>query len=123
MGTERELEARSAAVIAAGMMAVALADGEAHPREVAMIESFTEELPAGVDPSGVMLSDPWEQEIFVRSLVMVAVADGHVSEEESSLIHRLARDHGIDEERVKKIRHAVAMEMAYRLAHEELPEG
>lgn len=123
MNVDRELDARSAAVIAAGMMAVALADGEAHPREVEMIEAFRKELPEGVDPSGVVLEDPWEREVFVRSLLMVAVADGTVSDGERQVIRELARAHGVDASQVDVIRQAVAMEMAYKLADEELPQS
>jgi uncharacterized tellurite resistance protein B-like protein len=123
MNVDRELDARSAAVIAAGMMAVALADGEAHPREVEMIEAFRKELPEGVDPSGVVLEDPWEREVFVRSLLMVAVADGAVSDDEGKVIEELARAHGVSEEQLEGIRREVAMQMAYTLAGEELPES
>ncbi len=119
---ERDLSPRSAAVIAAGMMAVALADGEAHPREVAMIEGFRGELPEDVDPSGVLLEDDWERQVFVRSLLMVALADGKVSEDEERVIAELAQAHGVDADAVGQIRQQVGMQMAYTLAGESAPE-
>ena len=68
-GLEVDIDGRTAAVIAAGMKAVALADGVSHPREMALIEQFCESLPEDADPSGVVLEDDRERELFVGTWV------------------------------------------------------
>jgi uncharacterized tellurite resistance protein B-like protein len=99
---EPDIDARVAAVIAAGMQAVALADGDEHPRELEMIASFRAELPEGVDASDMVLTDPAHRHVYVRSLVTVALADGRLSEVERHTVVELAHAHGISLEEVQR---------------------
>lgn len=100
---EVEIDGPTAAVIASGMLAVALADGEVHPREVALIEQFKADIPDEVDPTGVVLDDPAVREVFLTSLVMVALADGEITSEERSTLDELARAHGATVDDVARI--------------------
>lgn len=88
------VDARTAAAITAGMMAVALADGEAHPHELALLATFREGLPDDIDPSGVVITDPTVRRVLVRSLFAVALADGVVGDAEREVIEEIARAHG-----------------------------
>lgn len=104
-----EIDERAAAVFAAGMKAVALADDEEHPRELALIEQFRSELPTDVDPQGVVLTDDEVRDVFVSSLVFVGLADGELTEAEEATILELAQAHGVGQERVRSIVHEVRM--------------
>jgi tellurite resistance protein len=110
-GLDMEVDGRTAAVIAAGMQAVALADGEAHPREMALIQGFRQQLPAGVDPSGVVLEDDRLRDVFVRFLVLVALVDGDLKAQERATISELAQAHGVSSDRVEQIVGEVRREM------------
>jgi tellurite resistance protein len=110
-GLELEVDGRTAAVIAAGMQAVALSDGEAHPRELALIHAFRQHLPEGVDPSGVVLEDEALRDIFVRFLVMVALVDGDLKNAERATILELAQAHGVSADRVEAAVQQVRLEM------------
>ena len=110
-GLEVDIDGRTAAVIAAGMKAVALADGVSHPREMALIEQFCESLPEDADPSGVVLEDDRERELFVRFLVMVALIDGDLNPAEWETIDDLAKAHGVGHEKVVEVAQAVRREM------------
>lgn len=90
------LDARAAAAIAAGMKAVALADGEPHPRELAMIDAFVGELPADIDVSGVRFDDAGTRGVLLHSLFLVALADGHLGADERATIEEIGRAHGAD---------------------------
>lgn len=91
------LDGRASAAIAAGMRAVALADGEATPAELALVAAFEAGLPPDLDPTGVRFDDAARQRLLLESLFLVAWADGAVSEAERSVIVRIARGHDIDE--------------------------
>jgi tellurite resistance protein len=120
---EWDVDARTAAVIAAGMRAVALADGEPHPRELALIEAFEADLPEGVDTAGVSLESPAAAEAFLRSLFLVAFADGRLGDAEAVMIQQLARAHGLADDAVEAAAQHVRMQMAYALAGEALDEA
>lgn len=105
------IDARTASAIAAAMMAVALADGEAHEAELALVGLFRAELPDGVDPSGVVLTDPAVREVLVRSMLAVALADGAVGPEERDVIQEIARAHGVGSELVAALEARVCREM------------
>lgn len=102
---EPDIDARVAAVIAAGMQAVALADGHEHPRELELIASFRAELPDEEVADDMVLTDPGQRHVFVRSLVTVALADGRLSEVELHTVHELAQAHGIP---MSEVQQAVA---------------
>lgn len=89
------IDARSAAIIAAGMRAVARADGVIHQRELSLIASFEAEIPPGTSATG-RLEDRGVVEAFVRSLIMTALADGVISEAEKTCIAELCAAHGVD---------------------------
>jgi uncharacterized tellurite resistance protein B-like protein len=88
-----EIDERAAAVIAAGMRAVAEADGDVHPRERAMIEALAEGLPE-VDPTQPLPSAELRA-LYVDSLARVALADGRISEVEGARLAELAAAQGI----------------------------
>ncbi|MCB9670386.1 MAG: hypothetical protein H6736_19085 [Alphaproteobacteria bacterium] len=91
-----DLDARTAAVIAAGMRRVATADGEAlHPNELSLIEDFEKDIPPGTQPTAT-IGDAAIRSIYLKSLVMVALADGRISEEEKDVIMDLAQSVGAD---------------------------
>jgi hypothetical protein len=108
---EVEVDGRAAAVIAAGMQAVALADGHAHPRELELIAAFRADLPEDVDPSGVVLDNDATRDLFVRFLAVVALVDGDLTSAETATIHELAEAHGIGRQRVAEIVLGVKKEM------------
>jgi hypothetical protein len=93
-----DIEANEAAVIAQGMRSIAAADGNVHPREVDIIAAFEAELPAGTVADDALVLRPQVHEVFIRSLAIVALADGHVSPKEQAEIDRLAKRHGITSE-------------------------
>jgi len=68
------------------MREVALCDG-AHPREIELIEQFEALVPGesgGVDLSALRTAA--HREVFLKSLVLVAYADGHVTDREREVI-------------------------------------
>jgi uncharacterized membrane protein YebE (DUF533 family) len=103
-----ELEAGAAAIVAAGMKAVARADGHVHQRELALIGSFEAQLPKGEGPADALPAAL--HELYVRSLVMVALADGRITPVEEQVIEELAAGHGISSEAVAAVILAVKRE-------------
>lgn len=96
--TERaiSLDGPAAAVISAGMKAVAKADGDVHPRELQMIEAFEADLPSiDVPDPRAALGSKDVRDAYVRSLVMVALADGTISEPEGAVIRELSTAMGL----------------------------
>lgn len=91
-----ELEAREAAVIAQGMRSIAAADGNVHPREIDIIAAFELDLPSGTAADDTLVLRPETHPVFIRSLAIVALADGHISQRETDEITRLASRHGIE---------------------------
>jgi uncharacterized membrane protein YebE (DUF533 family) len=89
------IDARSAAIIASGMRAVARADGVLHQRELSLIAAFEAEIPAGTVVGG-KLEGTEATQAFVRSLIMTALADGVISDAEMTCIGELCADQGID---------------------------
>ena len=88
-----DLDAPAAATIAEGMRAVAQADGMIHQRELSLIASFEAELPAGGAPGA--LGGEAAKQIYLRSLIMVALADGVITSEEEDVIGSLCDAQGI----------------------------
>lgn len=93
-----DLDARTAAAIASGMLSVALADGDVHPRELEIIQGFRDAIPDDVDPNGVLIQDDATREVLVRSLLMVALADGRISDVEREVVVEICRTHGVSDE-------------------------
>jgi len=94
-----EIAAPAARAIAAGMREMSVVDGE-HPGELALIEAFEKDLPdgpaAGVDLAA--LDTPELQEAFMKSLALVALVDGGLSEQEMTLLRDYAGKLSLTEE-------------------------
>jgi len=94
---EVDLDAAAALTIAAAMREVAECDGEHHD-ELAIIRAFEGQLPG---PATVVdltaLTTDEHREVFLKSLVLVAFADGVVSEQERVLIEQYAEKLGMDQ--------------------------
>ena len=99
--TTVELGAVEAAWFAQGMRKVAQADGVVHEREMNLIASFEAGIGDGAEGGQPELSDELRV-AYVRSLVMVALADGVVSDVELACIGELAAEVGFDEARVEE---------------------
>jgi hypothetical protein len=112
-----ELDARAAWTIATAMREVANADGE-HPNELALITAFEMELPPGAS-DGVDLDalDTAEaKEVFLKSLVLVALADGRMSEEEVLIIRGYSSQLGLDEAALTDVIQQVSVMMLGQFA-------
>ena len=112
-----EVDERAAHTIAAAMRVVAQADG-GHPRELELIRSFEDELPT--DPTGEIdlstIHSAELREAFLWSLVLVAFADGRVSDEEGQVIHDYANRLGMGTKEVAKAVSDVAAVLLSNLA-------
>jgi len=97
--TEVPIDGDAAAVIARGMRLVARADGVIHQRELALIASFEANVPSDAD-GGQRLKSDAVRSVYLRSLIMVALADGVVSEPEMVQIRELAGEQGLSEREV-----------------------
>jgi tellurite resistance protein len=89
-----ELSAAEAACIAHAMREVAQADGSIHQRELALIAQFEAELPADARPAETLGSQKVRQ-AFLRSVLLVALADGVITEDEERVIGAMCEAQGI----------------------------
>jgi len=88
-----ELDAPTAICIAAGMKEMAASDNDIHQREVAFIDEFISEV--GGDSETITSSDidlsilnsSELKDIFLKSLAVVALADGEIKKEEVKLLN------------------------------------
>lgn len=116
MQSQADLDAAAARTIAAGMREVARADGN-HPKEEALIDAFEADLPPGdseVDLS--TLTDASAKEAFLKSLVLVAYADGRVSDVERAVIERYAAALGTEAPSLTRIFIDVASSLLSRFS-------
>ena len=94
-----DLDQETASFIAAGLRELASADGT-HPSELALIEAFEQEVgatSANFDLTGDHpLRTPELREMFMRTSILLALADGKISEVEGELIGRWSRTLEID---------------------------
>jgi len=97
---EVELDAQVAAVVAAAMREVAAADGDVHPQEVALIRAFGEGLP-DANPRAP-LDDADHLDVYLKSICLLALADGRVSDGELAVIEDLGRAQGASRELVAR---------------------
>ena len=84
-----EIDRNKALTIAAGMQAMANIDQDFDPRERRVINEFLRDLDAsGISPEVdlTQLSDTKSQEVFLRSLAVVALIDGSIKKEEIDLL-------------------------------------
>ena len=78
----------AAAAIYAGMMRVALADGVLETEELALLKQFGDGLATGGASSDLSVLDTDELKwAYLRSLLMVALADGEISEAERTVVN------------------------------------
>lgn len=96
-----ELDAAAAHAIAAAMRELAHADGS-HPDEEALINAFEAELPPVQSASLADVNTPEAREALLKSLVLVAFADGRMSDLERARIVRFAAEVGQTEEDVAR---------------------
>lgn len=112
-----DIDSRAGASIAAAMRVVANSDG-LHPRENELIIEFEKSLgteaAAEVDLS--VIDTPALKEAFLKSLVLVAFADGRISDEESACIRDFATQLGLGEPEVAKSIADVAAHLLGQLA-------
>ncbi|MCB9794995.1 MAG: TerB family tellurite resistance protein [Alphaproteobacteria bacterium] len=117
MSDAPELDARAAQTIATAMRMVAEADGT-HPRELALIEEFE----AGLVEHGsgefdlFAINTPELKDALLKSLVLVAFADGQVSEAEGQVIRNLTHQLDIDEPAVARAIGEVAQALLSQLS-------
>lgn len=106
-----DLDAHSAHAIAAAMRDVASVDGN-HPQEMAMIAAFEAELPpfAGRASLGVLDTDD-QKETLLKSLVLLALADGQISPGEHKRMEEIAASVGLGAEALAKATIDVATSM------------
>ncbi|MEN0061804.1 MAG: hypothetical protein AAGA48_06605 [Myxococcota bacterium] len=97
-----DLSAAQAAFIAKGMRTVATADGLVHQRELALIAAFESELDEEVPNEAPDLSSDDVRETYLRSLILVALADGRVSEAEHKVIVELAAEVNLEADHVSE---------------------
>jgi uncharacterized membrane protein YebE (DUF533 family) len=93
------IDERAAAIIARGMRSVAQADGILHQREMSLIASFESHLPPE-ESDGGRIEDEAMQTAFLRTMILVALADGVVSDAELARIKALCDEQGIGVDRV-----------------------
>ncbi len=84
------VDAATAATIAEGMRRVAKADGLVHKREMNLIAAFEAQVPSDEAALVVALASDDLKQVFLRSLIMVALADGVISDVEMVVIRELA---------------------------------
>ncbi|MFT4622804.1 MAG: uncharacterized membrane protein YebE (DUF533 family) [Myxococcota bacterium] len=96
-----ELDAPTAAAIALAMRAVAQADGMVHPREMALVAEFERGLPSGIEPAAQL--SPAAARTLLRSVIMVALADGNISEAEHVAIAALSAEHGLEDDALDEL--------------------
>ena len=107
------LDASAARAIAAAMREVASADGD-HPHELDLIQAFEAELPEGTSGDLSSLTGEPEKQALLRSLVLLALADGEMSAVERARILEIAARVGLGEEDVARASIDVAIAMLSR---------
>ena len=83
-----ELDKDTTVAIAIGMKNMAEVDDELHQDERVLIEGFLADLgdPGSSSLDFSLLADPAVQDLFLRSLAMVALADGEIKQSEVELL-------------------------------------
>lgn len=108
---ETQIELHHAEVIARGLFTIARADG-VHEREAALIASFWADAggkfaalselersaPISSEELGAVLNTTPLRQMFLKTALLMAFADGQVSSEESRLVRQYAEDLGLSAE-------------------------
>jgi hypothetical protein len=97
------LDEAAAAVIGRDMRIVAEADGILHVRELSLIDAFVKSLPDEDAGEYACINTDALRLTYLRSLVMVALADGKISEEEHAVILVLAAKVDLSAEAVEEV--------------------
>ena len=95
------IDASTAAVIARDLRRVAEIDGHMHERELSLIEAFEREIPETPISDDAVFESDEIRSAYLRSLIMLALADGEIAEEEQTLILQLAERRGISNDEVE----------------------
>lgn len=118
-------------VLCHAMMTVARVDG-VHDNEMRLIREFYESCARAGDPSVEEVTggevpadaareafgaDDEHRNVFVKSLILLAYADGAYGEAEDRLIRQLAANVGIDDAGVDRLREATREYLLASLAH------
>ncbi len=96
-----ELDARAAHAIAAAMRELAKVDGE-HAHELALIDAFEADLPPAVASSLADVNTPEAREALLKSLVLLAFADGPMTPGERAHIQAVAAQLGLTDADVSR---------------------
>lgn len=96
-----DLTPAEAAVVVAGMRAVAEADGDVHERELELINQLGEGLEAA-DPHTALASAE-ARALYLKSCAMVALADGVLSSVECTVIRTIGAAQGFGGDEVDAI--------------------
>ncbi|MEC8276193.1 MAG: hypothetical protein VXZ96_14595 [Myxococcota bacterium] len=93
-----ELDAAQLTSIAAAMKEMSAVDGEIHPEELAMINQLTEgfEVSDNTDVDVSLFQNVQQKDIFLKSVALVALADGKVLAEEKALLEKFSSQLGLD---------------------------
>ena len=83
--TEFDLSEETAASFAAGMVKIANADGEMHPKEKILIEQFSNGLTINDVVDFSLISEGAATESFMLVTALVAVSDGKVADAEREI--------------------------------------
>jgi len=116
-----ELTAEAAMTIAAGMRSMSRIDGE-HPAEEQLIALFEESLPERREPGkpprvdlGALTNDD-AREAFLKSVILVALVDCMLSEEELDLLRHYTDEMGLPSETLERLLQEVAAAMLSRFS-------
>lgn len=105
-----DVEPSHRALLLRAMRAVALADGPASPKELALLAATSDALRADVDGSldvdapELLELSPVERERLVQSMILMAIMDGEGSGAETTLVERVADRLGVHDARVENLR-------------------
>ncbi len=112
-----DLSAEAAMTIAAGMRSMSRIDGE-HPAEEELIALFEASLPEGVVPTLDLdqLTNAEAREAFLKSVILVALVDCILSEEELDLLRHYTQLMGLPTETLERLLQDVAAVMISRFS-------
>lgn len=108
-----DIDGHTAALIARDMRAVAEADGSVHPREVGLIEGFAAAVPSDADATVAVLDSQEVLGVYLRSLILVALADGNISDDEHAAIVGLAGAQGVSVRQVEAAIHDAKLQFIH----------
>lgn len=128
--TQQDLDFEQVKCLTHALMALAKVDG-IHDNEMQLIRQFYDSCSRGGDPrleevaggkydparAKTLFDTPELAKLYVKSLILLAFADGQYAKEEDALIHEYAEAVGIDGEEVEGLREATKDFLLGSLAH------